>query len=111
MNGYHHEWSSVEEVAPCGCIAYADGTGVPCLAHHPDTSHKENHMTDTSNWEYTIRLGHATESDKPVCVFQIIDGEDVDAEPLLEGYADDMQGAITFVAEAILNVHDDMDAA
>lgn len=26
----------VEEVAPCGCVAYRDGTGDPCPEHHPD---------------------------------------------------------------------------
>lgn len=26
----------VAEVAPCGCVAYTDGTGAPCPEHHPD---------------------------------------------------------------------------
>jgi hypothetical protein len=28
--------AAVEEIAECGCIAYDDGTAIPCPAHHPD---------------------------------------------------------------------------
>lgn len=29
------------EIASCGCVALADGTGIPCSEHHPDTRSSE----------------------------------------------------------------------